>query len=177
LLRKASDSGSANTSIWDLTGPRDLAICGFYVRSLHGPSYLQRLTQQIPYGLNFQNGFSYSAGYGIESFVVGRWAGGADDPNAAQDASDPDGARARVDYLFYQGPDNAPTCEGAFDKGMPGCKNIQMCEDLQSPATLQSPGRFALTYTPTDTSDRDPTERYGFNSTIENLPYRGGACR
>ncbi len=172
----------SNSTIWDLTGPRDVALCGFYVQSLFGPSYLQRYTAQTGYAYRpyspagqyyysaFGRHFGYSyLGEGIESFVVGKWAGGKDDANAQGAAPDADESRSRVDYLFYQGASNSPQCYGWWQKGLPGCKSLGICsaDEPYSP-TAQSPrgtsvGRFALTpgATPMSNNDGGPVERYG----------------
>ncbi|MDE1798044.1 MAG: hypothetical protein KGH63_01400 [Candidatus Micrarchaeota archaeon] len=182
LLDKWSDNSCSNTTLWDMTGPRDMAICGFYVKSQFGPSYLQRYTQQPPYLYRFYtSGTGYSSlSQGIESFVVGKWAGGALDNNA-QDQSpyDSDETRARVDYLFYQGPtDDSPRCNGFFEKGLPGCKSFPMCTatDTSTAQKPQSPrgtsvGRFSLT-PGGDATGQGPMERYGLTQISIYNPFQ-----
>ncbi|MFA6214374.1 MAG: hypothetical protein WC717_03790 [Candidatus Micrarchaeia archaeon] len=94
--------------IWDITRLRDMAICGFYVHGGRGPSFFQRMlanAESIP-----------NPALGIESFVVGKWAGGADDQGG-------DGS-SRLDWEFYGG--NVPW-DVARIKGMMGCKSKEMC--------------------------------------------------
>ena len=114
--------------IWDITNLRDMAICGFYVKG-KGPSFFQRMLDGNPVqNLNF----------GIESFVVGQWAGGAldKDGNFAADSY------SRLDWEFY-GPTHG---NDAKIKGMMGCKTKEMCSGPsdKSNATQIGVGRFRL---------------------------------
>lgn len=102
--------------IWDMTALRDATICGFYVKSEKGPSFFQRMVQQGADTLT-------SPAFGLETFVIGRWAGGADD----KDDGHPD--FSRLDHEFYNR-------EGVRDDslfprimGMPGCKSYEMCSN------------------------------------------------
>lgn len=139
-LQRKFASLDADTKLWDITGPRDMAICGFYVRSTYGPSYLQRFTDYLPeIDLNTE---SYSRqGMGIESFVLGRWAGGSDD-TCAQVANSDIETYSRVDYQFYA-PDLAGrTCTGPYVKGLPGCKQLEHC--ASDGPLKNATGRFAF---------------------------------
>jgi len=112
--------------IWDITSLRDMAICGFYVKGA-GPSFLQRM-------LANSQGIRNNA-LGIESFVVGKWAGGADDKANGYGAD----LYSRLDWEFYSaagGPD-VPKI-----KGMMGCKGKGMCASVN--ATEISVGHFRL---------------------------------
>jgi hypothetical protein len=132
----------SKASIYDLNGPRDMALCGFYVPSDYGFSYLQRFTS---IGYN-PNNFQPSK-FGIESFEVGVWAGGYfgqiqyNLPQKAEFSS-------RLDYHFFNFIGNTPVCYGVFIKGMPGCKNQIMLNSLD-PYTSSS-GRFVLSYPSTN---------------------------
>ena len=96
--------------IWDITALRDMAICGFYVHDPDSasPSFFQRMVANSQY--------LKSKELGIESFVVGKWAGGADDDPGSDLSS-------RLDWEFYSsGVWNPPKI-----KGMMGCKSEEMC--------------------------------------------------
>jgi len=123
--------------IWDITKLRDMAICGFYVQG-KGPSFFQRMlanSQTMPNPV-----------LGIESFVVGKWAGGAEDTfgNYAADLY------SRLDWEFY-------TKKAGNDvsrvKGMMGCKGKDMCTIGNRDAIKFGVGKFRL-------SD-DAAQRYG----------------
>jgi hypothetical protein len=164
----------ANTKIWDLTGPRDMAICGFYVASPFGPSYSQRFTY---FWGQAQNGKYSTLDQGIESFVVGQWAGGGEDICAKEQGSSIE-SYSRLDYHFYNF--SGLECLGPFIKGMPGCKNYIDC---QSRGPLENAtGRFAFSnYTSSPSPDpNDPSIRYGLeNITIVGTinPVSSGLCR
>jgi hypothetical protein len=117
--------------IWDITALRDMAICGFYIHG-KGPSFFQRMLAGEPIG---------NSELGIESFVVGRWAGGAGD----MDNDD----LSRLDWEFYGsgGGFNPPRI-----KGMMGCKSKEMCSS--DDAVKMGVGHFRL-------SRDDAVERYG----------------
>ena len=118
--------------VWDMTRLRDMAICGFYVKG-HGPSFFQRMLADT--GTLVQNQY-----FGIESFVVGQWAGGAIDQGS-------DGY-SRLDWEFYGA---GHTGNDAKIKGMMGCKSKEMCQGTN--ATKIGVGHFRL-------SD-NATARYG----------------
>jgi len=123
--------------VWDITRLRDMAICGFYVSS-SGPSFFQRMLSGAE---NIKN-----PDLGIESFVVGQWAGGAEDRGGNYAAD----LYSRLDWEFYQGL-------GGNDvsriKGMMGCKGRDMCVISNLNATKIGVGKFRL-------SD-DAAARYG----------------
>ena len=108
-------------NLWNIEKLRDMAICGLYVRNPDAPSYTQKL---------MDNAVSLDGGdYGIETFVVGRWAGGSLDPDNE--------GNSRVDHVFYG---NSPS--GVPVKGMPGCKSEEMC--LGDAAVDESVGHFRI---------------------------------
>ncbi|MFA5929353.1 MAG: hypothetical protein WC861_00560 [Candidatus Micrarchaeia archaeon] len=116
--------------VWDITRLRDMAICGFYVKG-EGPSFFQRMlagAESIP-----------NPQLGIEGFVVGRWAGGADDPEGDY-AADLD---SRLDWEFY----DTDHGNDVKIKGMMGCKSKEMCAGTgaNSNATTLGVGHFRLT--------------------------------
>lgn len=162
-------NGYSASKIWDLTGPRDMALCGFYVKSANSASYSQRFTYFWP---QFdQSQYRYSRlNFGIESFVVGKWAGGAED-GCAIDKSvfKPIETFSRLDYQFYADDYNgaeAPICTGAFVKGLPGCKNAQDCNNPNGPL-LNGTGRFALSNPDLLIQDRPSWPTYRYN--VDNL--------
>jgi hypothetical protein len=124
----ADQKGDGNHRIWDITKLRDTTICGFYVLNQAAPSFFQRMLAG-PYGSGVTN-----TGLGIETFVIGTWAGGADDRGHD--------IYSRLDWEFYgqhtvtQGPVKI--------KGMPGCKNLDMCTPQNTNATDEGLGKFKL---------------------------------
>ncbi|MFA6327846.1 MAG: hypothetical protein WCY41_00175 [Candidatus Micrarchaeia archaeon] len=112
--------------VWDVTSLRDMAICGFYVEG-NGPSFFQRMLTGAE---RINNQY-----FGIESFVVGQWAGGAIDKedNYAADQY------SRLDWEFYQGLEGNSV---AKVKGMMGCKSKEMCSTKN--ATEMGLGHFRL---------------------------------
>lgn len=123
--------------IWDTTLLRDMAICGFYVQGvpLSGPSFFQRMLAN-----SYASAPIHNPDLGIESFLVGRWAGGKDDQTFD--------SHSRLDWEFY--PDVQPSSK---IKGMPGCKNFAMCSGTN--ATTEGVGKFRLSH--------NAAARYGLN--------------
>ncbi len=119
--------------IWDITRLRDMAICGFYVQG-DGPSFFQRMLANQPSATPLKN-----PDLGIESFLVGKWAGGMDDQE--------NDILSRLDWEFYQSS-QPPLLLRA--KGMMGCKSKAMCGGQN--ATLEGVGKFRLS--------QNATERY-----------------
>lgn len=156
----------------DMNGPRDMAICGYYVPSENGPSYLKRFTNPAVWG---GTPYSYVGGkrLGIESMVVGKWAGGADDPKATGTASgwtinsatSSSEFFSRVDYQFYRPYITSQKCIGLFIKGMPGCKDGTVCAPSNTSAVTEAAGRFAF--------DSDPRDRYALGAYMNTSPGSG----
>ncbi|MEM3030176.1 MAG: hypothetical protein QXH27_00420 [Candidatus Micrarchaeia archaeon] len=96
--------------VWDIERLRDLVVCGHYINvtGAHAPNFLSRLEGRA--NANDQ--------FGIESFVIGMWA---------------TEERSKVDHVYY-----TSSAAGRPVKGMPGCKNRDMCT---SASTI---GRFAI---------------------------------
>jgi len=95
--------------IYDIENLRDMAVCGFYVQNENAPSFFQRM---------LGDAMLLRSPLGIESFLVGQWAGGGID-------GDNDGY-SRVDRVFYS--QSARQFPDAIKiKGMPGCKSLGMC--------------------------------------------------
>ena len=120
---------------WDVTSLRDMAICGFYVHSQEAPSFFQRMLASVG---TSTPGFVKSDKYGIESFVVGKWAGGAGDQGSDN--------RPRLDWQFYSAAtdgDFETTLKTTKIKGMMGCKSAEMCGGTN--ATTDGVGKFSLT--------------------------------
>ncbi|MCX6771651.1 MAG: hypothetical protein NTX79_06360 [Candidatus Micrarchaeota archaeon] len=121
--------------VWDITSLRDMAICGFYVKG-KGPSFFQRMLTGAEYIQNPDPGF------GIESFVVGQWAGGAEDKGGDYAAD----LYSRLDWEFYQsyqGTNTGDLMTAQRIKGMMGCKSKEMCDAKN--ATTIGLGHFMLT--------------------------------
>ncbi|MEM4348769.1 MAG: hypothetical protein QXN37_04350 [Candidatus Anstonellaceae archaeon] len=113
--------------IWDITKLRDMAICGFYIRG-EGPSFFQRM---LAAGINYRNSV-----LGIESFLVGTWAGGKDDMNSDD--------RSRLDWEFY----SSVSPQIFKIKGMMGCKDRNMCST--DSAVREGVGHFRLSKNASD---------------------------
>ncbi|GEM_PF-6871263 len=170
-VQKKFSSSQNDSSISDLTGPRDMAICGYYVPSKNGPSYLKRFTQPASWGSPPYSKFG-GAELGIESVLLGSWAGGSTDPqnyNHLNDISWPSSEFfSRLDYLFYR-----PTfmynnqCLGLFEKGMPGCKDADMCAPGSTGPAENATGRFAF--------DNETGAGYGFTWPYNVTPKSGQA--
>ncbi|MFH0927224.1 MAG: hypothetical protein V1822_01470, partial [Candidatus Micrarchaeota archaeon] len=177
LRQKFGSSIQGGTSvehqIWDMAGPRDMSICGYYVRSPYGPSYLQRFLALPKYNdpkLNGNTPYS-SLGFGIESFNVGAWAGGyLDQGQDLQSSSrnDPE-VRSRVDYQYYAtSGQTIPYCAAPFYVGMAGCKSWEMCAN-NILSKSQGVGRFAIS----DSSD-NPAYDYNIDSLLYDAYDWGG---
>ncbi len=132
---------NSHAKVWDITGPRDMALCGFYVRSDYGPSYTQRFLDF--WGVQNPNKNYSKLNQGIESFVMGQWAGGKTDA-CAQVLNSKIETYSRVDYQFYSTDLNGVgfTCNGPFVEGMPGCKQFGHC--TSTGPLMNGTGRFAL---------------------------------
>lgn len=103
LERKNDNPGA----IFDIENLRDFTRCSFYiVNADKAPSFLQRL---------LVNGYKRTSPIGIETTLVGKWAGGIDNPGWNE--------YSRVDREFF---DRVP---GEKIRGMPGCKDWYMCTD------------------------------------------------
>ena len=107
--------------VFDIEKLRDMAICGLYVQNPQSLSFFQRM-------LDFPTHSLPSSPLGIESFVVGRWAGGADDTLHDE--------YSRLDRQFYAGE------QGTRIKGMSGCKSREMCSSED--AITYGVGHFRL---------------------------------
>ncbi|VVB58803.1 Uncharacterised protein [Candidatus Anstonella stagnisolia] len=120
--------------IFDIENLRDMAVCGFYVQNESASSFFQKMVKDDTLQLH--------SPLGIESFVVGKWAGGGED--AAHNAY------SRLDRKFYS--------EGFPDytkiKGMPGCKSKEMCSAQE--AIDFGVGHFGL--------DRESIGAYGVDA-------------
>jgi hypothetical protein len=111
---KNSESGAG---LFDIEGIRDFTMCGYYMSNPAAPSYLQRLLQD-----------SYSRNdtlYGIETFVIGNFAGDAAVYGSGSDVN------SRLDRELF-------SVKGIKIRGLPGCKTAATCSD--TPLT----GIFAL---------------------------------
>ena len=101
--RKDSNPGA----IFDIEKLRDFTRCSYYiVHADEAPSFLQRL---------LVNGYERTSPIGIETTLVGKWAGGIDNPGWNE--------FSRVDREFFN------RLPGDKIRGMPGCKDWYMCMD------------------------------------------------
>ena len=116
--------------LWDVTKIRDMAICGFYVQETTAPSFFQRMLSS-PFLSTRQST------YGIESFVVGTWAGGKDDLIADHPLY------SKLDREFFTG--SYFPSQICRVKGMMGCKSTEMCSGgISNNATQDAVGVFRL---------------------------------
>ncbi|VVB99631.1 Uncharacterised protein [uncultured archaeon] len=129
--KNAEDKAKGDHMVWDITKLRDMEICGFYLENTAAPSFFQRMLAN-PYGQKNSN-------LGIESFVAGQWAGGADDKYSSY-AND---QLSRLDWEFY-GPQSGVIGTPEKIKGMPGCKSLEMCSISAVNATKEGLGKFRL---------------------------------
>ncbi len=95
--------------VFDIENLRDFTRCSYYIMDVNNsPSFLQRL---------LVNGYNRTSPIGLETLLVGKWAGGVDNP-------DPNwNMYSRVDREFFAKKD------GEKVRGMPGCKDAFMCAD------------------------------------------------
>ena len=159
-----------NHQIWDMTGPRDMASCGFYVASEYGPTYLQRFL-----ALSSYDGVSkYSSkGFGIESFNVGGWAGGWNDPKVQGIFISTDDLRSRIDYHYYS-EYSGYGCIGPQYLGMPGCRSQDMCSISNTNAKLFGAGWFSMT----NKEAEDPAKDYSLDELAKYTSGSGeSTCR
>ncbi|HNT60536.1 MAG TPA: hypothetical protein PKJ97_01000 [Candidatus Bilamarchaeaceae archaeon] len=105
-----------DVAVFDMEKLRDFARCSYYIVNPEAPSFLQRM---------LKGGYNYKSGLGIETFLIGMYAGGIYNP-ALDD-------RSRVDRDFFA------DIEGTKIRGMPGCKDAGMCVNPNSDI-----GHFAL---------------------------------
>jgi len=122
--------------VYDLTALRDATTCGFYVKG-NGPSFFQRML-----GEAFVPGLYNNSVLGIETFVVGLWAGGKEDPEPANTYAH-DGL-PRLDRDFYNPAPSFIPVQVMKIKGMPGCRDKLMCSDSNDNATKEGLGKFKL---------------------------------
>ncbi|MFA5077530.1 MAG: hypothetical protein WC488_03840 [Candidatus Micrarchaeia archaeon] len=107
--------------VYDIEDLRDATMCTYFINTDRSPSYPQRLTR---YAL------TETSPNGLETFLVGTWAGGSDLPIYDR--------YSRVDFEFFKSvlDDNSKI------RGMPGCKTFGMCSaEVGSNAPL---GHFTL---------------------------------
>lgn len=129
--------------VFDIENLRDFTRCSYYiVNANNSPSFLQRL---------LSDGYTRTSPIGLETLLVGKWAGGVDTPDWNK--------YSRVDREFFGKK------EGEKIRGMPGCKDWYMCMD-RGEGLISDVGNFAF-YSPDSmefylgTSDNDNEEYIG----------------
>ena len=148
--------------LWDVNALRDMTTCGFYVSPGEdsraagiAPSFFQRMIAGVETDTSLR-----SSMFGIESFVVGQWAGGKlETPPGAHDEY------SRLDWEFYSGE------PGTKIKSMPGCKyksidlpgtanDILGCTRIADPDKVltEGVGRFRLS---SGSAPHNAAQRYG----------------
>ena len=117
--------------IYDIELLRDYVICSYYTVNPKAPSYLQRL---------FKNSYEMEGGkLGIESFVFGKWLGGSDYPAAD--------IYSRLDREMFK------EITGINVRGMPGCKNKEMCGSDSQVGHFKLTDQSAKNYIGPDATD------------------------
>jgi len=129
----ADNAHLGDHELWNIQEFRDLVMCGAYVETDRGegPSFFQRMITGAE--------DLYSDKYGIETFVVGKWAGGALDPD--RDDSD---KYCQLDRNFM----NEVVSENMI-KGMPGVTSFNISSTYggpgdEDPAREIGVGHFGL---------------------------------
>ncbi len=117
--------------LWDIDDMREMVMCGVYIETNEsnedGPSFFQRMVYE-PEGL-------FSPDFGLETFVVGKYAGGADNPD--------DDNLCQLDRNFLNGEE-----ADHLIKGMPGCNSFELTstyEVIDDPVSEIGVGHFGLT--------------------------------
>lgn len=136
-IRRKDDNPGA---VFDIENLRDFVRCSYYVVNPKAPSFLQRL---------LEDGYSRSSPIGIETTLVGKWAGGEYNPGW--------NGYSRVDREFFG------HVEGDKIRGMPGCKDVYMCAD--SDPMVSEVGNFRFSAESAEfylgTADEDDEEYIG----------------
>ena len=111
-------ASQSQAAAYDIEKLRDFTMCSYYVRNYRSPSYFQRL---------FDDAFARNnSAYGVETFLVGKYIGGAGiDAGAPVVPSYPDD-RSRADRELFS---NSSVIAGDKIRGMPGCRDFNMCSD------------------------------------------------
>ncbi len=104
--------------MYDVESIRDFIMCGYYTRSMNGPSFIQRM---------FNNSFTMKdKNFGIETFLVGSYvdgaAGGAFSYGSISDLS-------KVDWELF-----TKVQDGVLVRGTPGCKDFNSCSSGTPPS-------------------------------------------
>ncbi|MEM4633920.1 MAG: hypothetical protein QW275_02075, partial [Candidatus Anstonellaceae archaeon] len=141
--------------LWDISAIRDAAICGFYVETPLAPSFFQRMLAAT--GVSSAPG-TIKSDYGIESFVVGKWAGGADDSGNGGEHQ----KLTKLDWTFYSSDLPKPESLAPRIKGMMGCKSKEMCQS--SAPNNEGVGFFRLR--------NEDVSRYGLDKIACNVDAR-----
>jgi hypothetical protein len=129
-----------NPLVYNIEPFRDYVRCSYYIVNEEAPSFLQRM---------LEDGYSRSSPLGIETTLVGKYAGGSYNMDLYDD-------RSRVDREFFM------DVGGIMVRGLPGCKSQPMCVDPRSYV-----GHFALSMDSMEfyfgISDKEDEENIGCN--------------
>lgn len=94
------------SGVFDIEEVRDFTLCGYYMKSVKAPSYLQRL---------FGNAYSLNSNYGAETFLIGEYVSGSyNDFNFAQ-------------YSVLDREMFTSVSPASFVRGLTGCKSQGIC--------------------------------------------------
>lgn len=106
VISNPDNKRSAETSLYGIEKLRDFALCGYFINNPAGPSYPQRL---------LINGYErQDPEFGIDTFLVGEYV--------YQNTPDIDNL-GKVDKELFTNEN------GDKIRGMPGCRNAQLCSD------------------------------------------------
>ena len=125
IVNRPERKKDSEYKVYNIEVLRDFARCSYYVvHANESPSYFQRL---------LVNGYQRTSPLGIETLLIGKWAGGISDPGRNE--------LSRVDWEFFA----EHPVEGIKIRGMPGCKDVYMCADADSGVRMVSDvGNFRL---------------------------------
>ncbi len=110
-------ASQSQAAMYDIEKLRDFTMCSYYVRNYRSPSYFQRLFDDA-FGRN-------SSAYGIETFLVGKYIGGAGIDAGAPVVPSYTDDKSRADKELFSNP----PVSGDKIRGMPGCRDFNMCSD------------------------------------------------
>jgi hypothetical protein len=110
---REGDDTTKKVLLYGIEPLRDFAICGYYVNNNKAPSYFQRF---------FNDTYSRNSTLGIETFLIGDFIGGKGTNEYGQQIiSYWDNDYSRLDRELFNEK------KGERIRGMPGCKNKEMC--------------------------------------------------
>lgn len=105
-------ASQSDSKAYDMERLRDFTLCSYYAQNQRAPSYFQRL---------FADAYMRNSTYGIETFLVGKYIGGAGMDAGVLLTPAYSDERSREDNELFSG------INGDKIRGMPGCREYNMC--------------------------------------------------